>query len=111
MLVRIQPAGPISFLAPRAMSNSKYYFTGQLMKYTLQEILEIAKDIESEDPIDWANLPLDKDKIYQVIGSQAYDLYKAQGEDHEAILLATVIKLVIENFILNLQLPGNNVSN
>lgn len=81
------------------------------MNYTLEEILEIAKDIESEDPVDWANLPLDKDKIYQVIGSQAYDLYKTQGEGHEAILLATVIKLVIENFILNLQLPGNNVPN
>lgn len=111
MLVRIQPAVPFSFLAPSAMSNSKYYFTGQLMNYTLSEIIELAKDIESEDPIDWANLPLDKDKIYQMIGSQAYEVYNAQTEDQEAILLATVIKLVIENFILNLQVPGNNVSN
>lgn len=82
------------------------------MKYTLNEIIELAKDIEAEDPIDWSTLPLEKDSIYQLLGSQAYELYNQHGdEDNQAILLATVIKLVVENFILNLQIPGNNVPN
>lgn len=82
------------------------------MKYTLEEIIELAKDIEAEDPIDWSALPLEKDSVYQLLGSQAYDLYNQQdNEDNQAILLATVIKLVVENFILNLQVPGNNVPN
>ena len=81
------------------------------MKYTQEEIIELAKDVELEDAIDWANLPVDRDRIYQMIGSQAYDIYvtQSQDQDREAILLATVIKLVVENFVLNLQIPGNNL--
>ena len=81
------------------------------MKYTQEEIIELAKDVESEDAIDWANLPVDRNKIYQMIGSQAYEIYisQSQDQDREAILLATVIKLVVENFVLNLQIPGNNL--
>ena len=81
------------------------------MKYTQEEIIELAKDVEAEDAIDWANLPVDRNKIYQMIGSQAYEIYvsQSQDQDREAILLATVIKLVVENFILNLQIPGNNI--
>ena len=81
------------------------------MKYTQEEIIELAKDVESEDAIDWANLPVERDRIYQMIGSQAYEIYvtQSQDQDREAILLATVIKLVVENFVLNLQIPGNNI--
>lgn len=81
------------------------------MKYTQDEIIELAKDVELEDAIDWANLPVDRDRIYQMIGSQAYEIYVTQNQDQdrEAILLATVIKLVVENFVLNLQVPGNNL--
>ena len=81
------------------------------MKYTQEEIIELAKDVEAEDAIDWTNLPVDRNKIYQMIGSQAYEIYvsQSQDQDREAILLATVIKLVVENFVLNLQIPGNNL--
>lgn len=81
------------------------------MKYTQEAIIELAKDVELEDAINWTSLPIDRDKIYQMIGSQAYEIYVKQSaeEDREAILLATVIKLVVENFVLNLQIPGNNI--
>lgn len=81
------------------------------MKYTVEQIIELAREVETEDGIDWAGLPVDKDKIYQIIGSQVYELYnQASGtEDGEALLLATITKLVIENFVLNLQIPGNNL--
>lgn len=81
------------------------------MKYTVEEIIELAKDVELEDAIDWTALSVDRDKIYQLMGSQAYDIYINQSaeEDREAILLATVVKLVVENFVLNLQIPGNNI--
>lgn len=81
------------------------------MKYTQEEIIALAKEVELEDAIDWNNLPVDREKIYQMIGSQAYDIYvkNSADQDREAILLATVIKLVVENFVLNLQVPGNNI--
>ena len=81
------------------------------MKYTLEEIIELAKNVELEDSIDWSEINVDRDGIYQMIGSQAYEIYVTQAaeEDREAILLATVVKLVVENFVLNLQIPGNNI--
>jgi hypothetical protein len=75
------------------------------MKYTQEQIIELAKEVELTDQIDWENLPLEKDRIYQIIGSQAYELYAnySQSEDGEAILIATVTKLLVENFVLNLK--------
>lgn len=74
---------------------------------TLEEIIELAKEIELEDNIDWAELPLDQDRIYQMIGSRAYELYAMQSDkDRETIMLATLIKLLVENFVLNLQLQS-----
>ena len=81
------------------------------MKYTQEQIIELAKNVELEDSIDWSEVNVDRDNIYQIIGSQTYEIYAAQceEEDSEAILLATVVKLVVENFVLNLQIPGNNI--
>jgi hypothetical protein len=81
------------------------------MKYTQEQIIELAKEVEISDNIDWINLPLDKDRIYQMIGSQVYELYyqAQQTDDSNAVLLATITKLVIENFVLNLQVAGNNI--
>ena len=75
------------------------------MKYTQEQIIELAKEVEINDGIEWGNLPLDKNKIYQVVGSQAYEHYQefSQSDDGEAVLMATVIKLLVENFVLNLQ--------
>ena len=75
------------------------------MKYTQEKIIELAKEVELSDMIDWEGLPLEKDRIYQIVGSQAYELYDeyTQSDDGEAILLATVIKLLVENFVLNLK--------
>ena len=75
------------------------------MKYTTEQIIELAKEVELTDSIDWSDLPLDKDKIYQMVGSQVCELFNQYSEDKdgEAILLAAVTKLVVENFVLNLQ--------
>jgi hypothetical protein len=79
------------------------------MKYTQEKIIELAKEVELSDMIDWEGLPLEKDRIYQIVGSQAYELYDeyTNSDDGEAILLATVIKLLVENFVLNLRV--NNI--
>ena len=76
------------------------------MKYTQEQIIALAKEVELTDMIDWEGLPLEKDRIYQLVGSQAYELYEqyAQSEDGEAVLLATVTNLLVENFVLNLKL-------
>lgn len=76
-----------------------------MKKYTPEQIIELAKEVEMLDGIDWADLPINKDHVYQLIGSQVCEVFEhiANEEDGEAILLATVTKLVVENFVLNLQ--------
>lgn len=78
------------------------------MNYTLEQIIALAQEVETTDAIDWENLPLDKDSIYQMVGSQAYELYKqhADTEDGEAIIVATITKLLVENFVLNLKVES-----
>lgn len=78
------------------------------MNYTLEQIIELAKEVETTDAIDWENLPLNKDSIYQLVGSQAYDLYKqyVNAQDGEAIIVATITKLLVENFVLNLKVES-----
>lgn len=75
------------------------------MKYTQEQIIALAKEVELIDEIEWEGLPLDKDRIYQLVGSQAYEVYEqfTQSDDGEAVLLATVTKLLVENFVLNLK--------
>lgn len=75
------------------------------MKYTQEQIIALAKEVETSDTIDWDDLPLEKDRIYQMVGSQVYELYTqySQQDDGEAVLLATITKLVVENFVLNLK--------
>ncbi len=78
------------------------------MNYTLEQIIELAKEVETTDAIDWENLPIDKDRIYQMVGSQAFDLYQqyASAADGEAIIVATLTKLLVENFVLNLKVES-----
>ena len=78
------------------------------MNYTLEQIIELAKEVETTDAIDWENLPLNKDSIYQLVGSQAYELYKqyVNAQDGEAIIVATITKLLVENFVLNLKVES-----
>jgi hypothetical protein len=78
------------------------------MNYTLEQIIELAKEVETTDAIDWDNLPLNKDSIYQLVGSQAYELYKqyVNAQDGEAIIVATITKLLVENFVLNLKVES-----
>jgi hypothetical protein len=78
------------------------------MNYTLEQIIELAKEVETTDAIDWENLPLNKDSIYQLVGSQAYELYQqyVNAQDGEAIIVATITKLLVENFVLNLKVES-----
>jgi hypothetical protein len=69
--------------------------------YNLKTIVELAKEIESEDPIDWSNLNVDKDLAYNIIASQVIELMK-QSDD--MIKTTMIVKLIVENFVLHLKL-------
>jgi len=69
------------------------------------QVIELAKEIEAGDPIDWSGLPLNRDTIYKILGSSVLEQsYSASPKEREDILLATVVHLVVQNFVLETRL-------
>lgn len=70
---------------------------------SVDQIVQLAKDVESEDPIDWGMLSINEETAYKLIASQVLELYK---DNDTLTLLASITKLIVENFVLNLKLRG-----
>lgn len=72
-------------------------------------IVDLAKQVETEDPIDWAMLSIDEDTAYRLITTNTLEhvLPKYNDPNFREVMIATIVKLVVENFVLNLQLKGN----
>jgi hypothetical protein len=75
------------------------------MKLTVDTIVEHAKEVESEDPIDFGMLAVDEDSMFKMIASSMLEHYESlDPENRDLMLLAVSTKLVVENFVLNLKL-------
>ena len=71
---------------------------------TVEQLVELAQEVESEDPIDWAMLNISEQAAYTMIATSVLERHLGLTEDQELVLLATVVKLTVENFVLNLRL-------
>jgi hypothetical protein len=70
-----------------------------------EQLVELAEQIELGDPIDWGMLSINEHDAYKLIASGVLDSYLGTDPDsRDMILLATVVKLTVENFVLNLKL-------
>lgn len=69
-------------------------------------IVDLAKQVESEDPIDWGLLNVDEENAYRLITTNTLEhlLPKYDQPEFREVVIATVVKLVVENFTLNLKL-------
>lgn len=72
----------------------------------VNRIIALAKDVEHEDPIDWGLLAIDEDEAYRLMTLSVLEMMfdKYDQPDMKDVLLATIVKLVVENFVLNLKL-------
>ena len=66
-------------------------------------IAEMAREVNKEDPIDFAYLNIDEKQIFDLMASHIVEKYKqyTNTEEGQTIFLATITKLVVENFVLN----------
>jgi hypothetical protein len=79
------------------------------MKITVEEILDLLWEVEAEDPIDWAMLNIDENQAAELIANSLVDQYNREWSQLETdvqirAMLATIAKLVVENFSLNVKL-------
>lgn len=78
-------------------------------KLRVEEILSLLEEVETEDPIDWAMLNIDEAAATELIVNSLVDQYNREWSQlptdaQHMAMLATIAKLVVENFTLNLRL-------
>lgn len=78
------------------------------MPISSEELAALIRDIETEDPIDYANLPYDEDDLRLLVCNhirEVADQAEQLGEENRmTVLLAVAAKLVLENLVLNVRL-------
>ena len=80
-----------------------------MARITVESLVSVVNDIESEDPIDWGMLAVDENSAIELLANSILDQYNTTWsqmpeDDKDLIMLATITKLVAENFTLNLKL-------
>jgi hypothetical protein len=78
----------------------------------VKRIVMLAQEIETEDPIDWGMLNISEDNAYNLIALNVVNQFNKYKENERDIMIATITKLVVENFALNLKIQEgkNNVN-
>ena len=66
-----------------------------------EELAAIAYDIEEEDPIEWNELNITKLEAYRLMATQVLALF---ADMEKEALMATIVKMQVENFALHLKI-------
>lgn len=77
---------------------------------SLVELVELAQEVEITDPIDWGMLNIDEKNAYTLIATGILELCQSLETDDQKIhmLMASLVKLSVENFVLNLKLANHS---
>ena len=67
----------------------------------LKLIVELAKEVSITDPIDWKGLNVTEEQAYVMMASHVLEMERDHLTD-----TAVIVKLLVENFVLNLKLQG-----
>jgi len=75
------------------------------MRANLKQLIEIAKESNISDPIDWEKINLNEDTVYEMIGLSVVEMMDKieKDENRDVLLAASILKLTVENFVLNLK--------
>ena len=64
-------------------------------------LVELAKEGAEFDPIDWGDLNITEDEAYVMMAAHVLEMKRNHLTD-----AAIIVKLLVENFVLNLRLMG-----
>ena len=74
----------------------------------IDKIVTLAQEVDLTDPIDWGLLTIDEESAYRLIAMSVINELQISNENEfeskKDIMIATIVKLVVENFVLNLKL-------
>lgn len=74
-----------------------------------EDLLELLKEVEREDPIDFTGLPFEAADLRQLACLNVADLMNnwlpnTEQEDQNLIMAATIARLVLENMVLQIRI-------
>ena len=73
-----------------------------------EQLAALMLEVETEDPIDFADLPFGEQELRQLVAAHLCEMARAMDnfstEDRLLTLLAVSAKLVLENLVLHVQL-------
>jgi|TARA_B110000977_G_scaffold41279_1_gene55540 hypothetical protein len=73
----------------------------------VDELVDLAKHSELGDPIDWGLLAITEKQAYQMMASNVLEQINGlEKEQQTYVAMASMTKLLVENFVLNLKLYG-----
>ena len=77
-----------------------------MAKVDLEQLIDIASQVEEGDPIDWGRLKKGKEEAFKMIGASIIDMFDKEQytDDDKLVMLATITKLTVENMILHTKL-------
>lgn len=67
----------------------------------VRNLVSIAMEAEVADPIDWSDLNISQEQAYVMMATQVLEMQSDPLTDK-----ALIVKLLVENFVLNLKLLG-----
>ena len=63
----------------------------------VDQLAELAREIENGDPIDWGMIPVKEEDAYQKMAEQVLEMMKAYNPvDRQQVALAAITKLHVE---------------
>ncbi len=63
-------------------------------------VAELAQEVDKEDPIDFGMLQLDEGSVWHLMSVNVVEKYLEMSDDR-VVMMATITKLLVDNFILN----------
>lgn len=84
-----------------------------MIKITSTELAELAMEAETQNPIDWGMLAIKEEQAFLMMANNVIEQIQDVPDDQRLyVCMATMTKMLVENFCLNLQLKGaENVKN
>lgn len=70
---------------------------------TIDELVELAREAEVGDPFDWMDLSIDDETAYRLVALGVMEMKMSKE-----VMLATIVKLCVENMVLNYKILKSN---
>lgn len=74
---------------------------------TIEQLAQLAMEGNLAFPIEWQRFDVTKEEVYRTMAANVLEqLENVPEENFAAVAMATITKLLVENFVLNLRLKG-----